>query len=176
MNHRPFEEWLLEDRPLNSQERGALQAHVRSCRSCAAIAESNLALHSARRISAPPGFKNRFTKRLGSWRRRQRWFQALGTLLLVGAGLALLYAVVGPALQQALRSPADWLTTAAVYLVFLVETLQIVSEVGRILVADVPGVVAPEGWVVLVAGASLVAAVCGWWARRVATAAQGVRS
>jgi hypothetical protein len=100
----------------------------------------------------------------------------MGTLLLVGAGIAVLYAVVGPVLQRGLQSPADWLTAAAVYLVFLVETLRIVSEVGRILMADVPAVVAPEGWVLLVAGASLVAAVCGWWARRVATAPQGVRS
>jgi hypothetical protein len=176
MNHRPFEDWLLEDRPLNNQERSALQAHVRSCRSCAAIAESNLALHSTRWVSTPSGFTDRFTGRLKRWRTRQRWFQAIGTLLLVGAGIGLLYAVVGPVLQQALRSPADWLTAAAVYLVFLVETVQVLSEVGRILVRDLPAVVAPEGWMVLVAGAVVVAAGCGWWARRLATAPQGVRS
>ena len=71
---------------------------------------------------------------------------------------------------------ADWLTAAAVYVVFLVESVQILSEVGRILVRDVPAAVAPEGWLVLVAGASLVAAACGWWARRLAMARQGVRS
>jgi hypothetical protein len=61
-------------------------------------------------------------------------------------------------------------------MVFLVESMQILSEVGRIVVRAVPAVVAPAGWLVLVAGASLVAAICGWWARRVATAPQGVRS
>jgi hypothetical protein len=176
MNHRPFEDWLLEDQPLSSQERRALQTHIRSCRSCAAIAESNLALHSARWVPAPSGFTQRFSRRLERWRTRQRWFQVMGTLLLVVAGMSLLYAVVGPVLQQALRSPADWLTAAAVYMVFLFESVQILSEVGRILVRDVPSVVAPAGWLVLVAGASFVAAVCGWWARRIATAHQGVRS
>jgi hypothetical protein len=176
MNHRPFEDWLLDDQPLNSQEQRALQAHVRSCRSCAAIAESNLALHSSRWISAPPGFTQRFTRRLERWRTRQRWFQVTGTLLLVIAGILVMYAVVGPVLQQALRSPADWLTAAAVYLVLLLESMQILSEVGRILFLDLPSVVAPTGWLVLLAGASLVAAACGWWARRIATAPQGVRS
>ena len=176
MNHRPFEDWLLEDRYLNSEEQRALQAHMRNCRSCAAIAESNLALHSTQMISAPSGFAQRFTQRLDRWRTRQRWFQVMGTLLLVVSGISLLYAVVGPLLQQALRSPADWLTAAAVYLVFLVESMQILSEVGRILVRDLPAVVAPAGWLILVAGASFVAAACGWWARRVAAAPQGVRS
>jgi hypothetical protein len=176
MNHRPFEDWLLEDRSLNRQEQRALQAHIRDCRSCAAIAESNLALHSTRWISAPAGFTGRFTRRLQRQRTRQMWFQVMGTLLLVTTGILLLYAIVGPILQQAFRSPADWLTAAAVYMVFLVESMQILSEVGRILVRDVPAVVAPAGWLVLVAGASLVAAACGWWARRLATAHQGVRS
>jgi hypothetical protein len=176
MNHQPFRDWLLDDRPLHSEERRTLQAHVRSCRSCAAIAESNLALHSTRWMPAPSGFTGRFTRRLERWRTRQRWFQVTGTLLLVIAGIAVLYAVVGPVMQQALRSPADWLTAAAVYLVLLLESMQILSEVGRILVRDVPSVVAPTGWLVVVAGASIVAAGCGWWARRVARATQGVRS
>jgi hypothetical protein len=176
MNHRPFEDWLLEDRCLNSQEQRALKAHIRGCRSCAAIAESNLALHSTHWVAAPPGFTGRFTQRLERWRTRQRWFQVMGTLLLVATGFSLLYAVIGPVLQQALRSPADWLTAAAVYMVFLVESMQIVSEVGRILARDLPAVLAPAGWLILVAGSSLVAAACGWWARRLATAHQGVRS
>jgi hypothetical protein len=176
MNHRPFEDWLLEDRRLSSQEQRALQAHIRDCRACGAIAESNLALHSTRWIPAPSGFTERFTQRLERWRTRQRWFQVMGTLLLVVAGISLLYAVVGPVLQQAFRSPADWLTAAAVYMVFLLESVQILSEVGRILVRDLPAVVAPAGWLVLIAGATCVAAACGWWARRIATAAQGARS
>lgn len=100
----------------------------------------------------------------------------MGTLLLVVGGISLLYAAVGPVLQQALHSPADWLTAALIYMVFLVESMQILSEVGQILVRAVPAVVSPAGWLILVAGASLVAAACGWWARRVAMAPQGVRS
>lgn len=38
MDHRPFEDWLLYDEPLTSVQKSELQAHLRSCTSCAAIA------------------------------------------------------------------------------------------------------------------------------------------
>jgi hypothetical protein len=176
MNHRPFEDWLLEDRSLNSKERQALEAHLHTCRSCAAIAESNLALHSARRVSAPVGFAERFEKRLDRWQARQKWLQLAGTVVLVAAALAVLYAVVGMALEQALRAPADWLTAGAVYMVFVVETLQVVSETGGIILRDLLTVLSPASWVALVAAASAVAAAAGWWASRMATIPQGARS
>jgi hypothetical protein len=175
MNHRPFEDWLLEDRPLNSQERRALELHIHTCRSCAAIAESNLALHSSKLISAPPGFAERFGKRLDGWRERQKWLQAAGTVLLVSAALGVLYVVLGTALQQAFRAPADWITAGAVYTIFLVESVQIISETGRIVVHDVLAVLAPAGWLAVVAAGSAVALAAGWWARRMATIPQGVQ-
>ena len=48
MNHRPFEDWLLEDQRLTSDEERELQAHLRVCTSCAAIAEfeSGTAFHT----------------------------------------------------------------------------------------------------------------------------------
>ena len=46
MNYLPFEDWLLEDQHLTSDQEHELQSHLRVCASCAAIAELNLALHS----------------------------------------------------------------------------------------------------------------------------------
>ena len=64
MNYRPFEDWLLEDQHLTSDQERELQAHLRVCTSCAAIAESNLALHSTRMVSPAEGFVSRFEMRL----------------------------------------------------------------------------------------------------------------
>ena len=46
MNHQPFENWLLDEEPLTSQQQRDLQNHLRGCTSCSGIADSNLALHT----------------------------------------------------------------------------------------------------------------------------------
>jgi anti-sigma factor RsiW len=54
MKHRPFEDWLLDDQPLDPTQKRELNAHLRACNACRAIAESNLALRSARVVAAAP--------------------------------------------------------------------------------------------------------------------------
>ena len=164
----------MEDRPLTGAEQRELQLHLHSCRSCTAIAESNLALHSTRWVSPQDGFSDRFQQRLFSWRNRQRWYQLLGTLVLVIGGLGLLYAVVGSVLQQALRSPADWIAAAAAYVVFAADVLQIVNEVGRILLRDLPGFMSPLSWLVVMLGSAGLAIAWGASVRHLVRARQGV--
>jgi hypothetical protein len=53
MDHRPFEDWLLEDKVLIPDEKRALNAHLRDCTSCTALAEVDLALKSVRVAHAP---------------------------------------------------------------------------------------------------------------------------
>jgi hypothetical protein len=174
MNHRPFEDWLLEDRPLTSQQERELQGHLRSCTSCSAIAESNLALHTVSRISPPDGFTQRFSLRLASWRKQQGWHQLAGTLVLVMGGLALLYAIGGAAIQQILQAPADWITATAMYVVFLIGCLQVLQDVGGILLRALPVFIPPAGWLVLVVGGTALAALWALSMRRLARAPRGV--
>ncbi len=174
MNHRPFEDWLLDDRPLGDQEQRDLQMHLRECRSCAAIAESNLALRSTHWIAPPAGFTARVTQRLARWHRMQRWYQMLGTLALVLGGLTVFYAFAGPAVQQALRSPADWITSATIYLVLVAESLQVLTEVGHILLRDLPSVMAPTAWMILIFGSACFSTIWAVAVRRLAHAPQGV--
>ena len=174
MNHRPFEDWLLEDQALTSHQEHELQAHLRTCASCSAIAESNLALHTVRWIEPPGGFTERFGLRLATWQRRQRWHQIVGTLVLVMGGLALLYAIAGPALQRALQAPADWITVATVYVVFLIGCLQVLHEVGGILLRALPVFITPAGWLVLVFGGAVFTLVWAMSMRRLARAPRGV--
>ncbi len=174
MNHRPFEDWLLDDQHLTRQQERDLQSHLRVCTSCAAIAQSNLALHSTRRVAPATGFGERFQVRLAGRRREQRWRQIVGTLVLVLGGLGLLYWLAGPLLQEALRSPAQWVTTVVGYFLFILTSVQVLSEASSILLRVLPSFVSPAGWFIvslLFSGLGLLWTVSIW---RFARAPQGV--
>lgn len=149
MNHRPFEDWLLEDQPLTSEQKRELQTHLRVCTSCTAIAESNLALHSTRRVSPSAGFSERFQVRLARRRREGKFRQVIGAVILILAGMALLDFLAGPLIQEVLQSPAQWITTAVGYVLFLVTSIQVLSEVGSILLQVFPAVIPPIDWLVV---------------------------
>jgi hypothetical protein len=149
MNHQPFENWLLDDEPLTVPQKRELQIHVRGCRSCAAIAESNLALHSTHAISPRPGFTERFSTRLARWKHVQHRRQILGTLVLVLGAVALLYFSAAPAIAEAARSPAEWLAAIAAFLIMISTLLSVFGEVGGILVRGLASFVPPAGWLAL---------------------------
>jgi hypothetical protein len=170
MNHRPFEDWLLDDQPLLPEQKRDLQSHLRSCSSCSAIAESNLALHTPRMVLPSPGFSDRFQVRLARRRSEQRWRQIVGTLVLVLGGLALLYWVAGPAIQEALRSPAEWITTAVGYLLYVLSSVQALGEAGTILLRVVPNFVSPVSLLLMsffISGLSFLCIVSIWRVNRV---------
>ena len=174
MNHRPFEDWLLDDEPLSPQQARDLQAHVRSCPACAAIAESNLALHSTRIVSPATGFTDRFRVRLEKRRREQRWLQVIGTVVLVLGGVGLVYWLAGPFIMAALTSPASWITVGVSYFLFILTSLQVVGEAGAILLRVLPTFISPGGWVVLTVGAAGLGILWTISIRRVARLPQGV--
>ena len=174
MNHRPFEDWLLDDQPLTLEQKRDLQSHLRICTACSAIAESNLALHTSRTVSPAPGFKDRFQVRLAQRRREQKWRQIIGTLVLVLGGLGLLYWLAGPMIQEALSSPAEWITTVVGYFLFIITSLQTLSVVSSILLRVIPTFVSPVGWLglaVVVSSIGLLWIVSIW---RVTRTPQGV--
>jgi len=150
MNHRPFEDWLLEDQPLTPEQKHELQSHLRTCAACAVIAESNLALHSVRMVSPAAGFADRFQARLAEQRKAARIRQIIGTLIFVIGGLGLIYWLVGPLVQEAMRSPAEWITTAVGYFLFILTSIQTLSEVSLILMRVIPTFISPLGWLVLI--------------------------
>jgi len=143
MNHRPFEDWLLDDQPLTPQQKRDLQNHVMNCSSCAAIAESNLALHAIRKAQPAVGFTERFQTRLVERRRTQRWQQIVGTLVLVLGGLGLLYWLASPIILEAFRSPATWITAAVGYFLFILTSIQVLGEVSTIVLRVLPNFIPP---------------------------------
>jgi hypothetical protein len=174
MNHQPFEDWLLDDEPLTVPQERELQIHVRGCTSCAAIADSNLALHATRAMEPAPGFTGRFRPRLDAWRREQRRRQILGTIVLVLGGVALLSASAGPMIAEAARAPAEWLTAVAAFLVMLTTLVSVLGEVGSILVRGFAGFIRPAGWLAMAVAGCGAASIWIVTLRRLARAPQGV--
>ncbi len=174
MNHRPFEDWLLDDQPLDPSKQRELQNHLRECASCSAIAESNLALHAVRTVSPESGFTDRFVVRLAKRREEQRWRQMIGTVLLVVAGLGFTLVAAGPALRDALASPAGWITAVIGYFLFIVTSLRVMSEAGAVLLRVLPSVISPTGWFLTVLAFAGLATLWGLSIRRFGRAPQGV--
>ena len=145
MNHRPFEDWLLEDQPLTPEQNRELQSHLRICSSCSSIAESNIALHTTHLVSSAAGFTDRFKARLARRRGEQTWRQIIGTLVLVLGGLGLFYWIAGPMIQGALRSPAEWITTVVSYFLYILTSLKALSEASTILIKVIPTFISPVG-------------------------------
>ena len=109
MNHQPFEEWLLTEKLVSPKERLDLDAHLRSCSYCSALAETGKALRSVKKVSPTMGFSARFQARLAAQRaaelRRKRW----GAILFTFGGLIMLMWIAGPYLASFLAAPATWI-------------------------------------------------------------------
>jgi hypothetical protein len=165
MNHRPFEDWLLEDQPLDPTQKRDLDAHLRTCETCRAIAESNLALRSARIVAPEPGFSARFQERLVLARRAQRRRTLLGTLFFSLGGLLLLALLAGPFLVSLIGSPADWIASIIQIILFVYTTSLAVAEAGSIILGVLPAFMPPFVWLVLLSilsGLGLLWSVSIW--------------
>lgn len=175
MNYRPFEDWLLDDLPLTSEQNRDLQTHLRVCDSCSAIAEANLALRSARLVSPAAGFSARWEERMVAARRIQRQRALIGSLVFALVGLFLLGMLIGPTLLSLIGSPAEWISmlvrTVLVSYTLLVAMVEVSSVIFRVL----PGFVPPFMWLVLLStmsGLGLLGSVSIW---RLTRLPQGVQ-
>jgi hypothetical protein len=176
MNHRPFEDWLLDDQPLNPTQKRELNAHLRACKVCSAIAESNLALRSARLVAPAPGFSARWQERLVLARRAQRRRTLLGTLFFSLGGLLLVAILAGPILVSLIGSPAEWISAMVHAILFVYTTILAVTQAGSVLFRVLPGFVPPFAWLVLfstLSGFGLLWSVSIW---RLIRRPQGVTS
>lgn len=152
MNHRPFEEWLLNDKQFTPAEKSELDAHLRTCTHCTALAETGLVLRSARVVKPAAGFAVRFQQRLAvqkiADRRRKLW----GLIVLILAGVGLIGWVVAPYIYAIITSPVEWLTASIGYFLFIVTSLQAFTEAFVVLARILPNFVPPYVWMMLFSG------------------------
>ena len=149
MDHRPFEDWLLADELLTPQQTRTLQAHMKTCSSCAAIAEVNLALRSVRQAEPAAGFVERFQVRLVAQRQATRRRNVVGFAVLVLSVLGLLLGLTWPVLKAAVESPVDLLGSWLSALVNLWASLQVLFHAGSVLFRVAPGFVPGYIWAIL---------------------------
>ncbi|HEX6035464.1 MAG TPA: hypothetical protein VFY83_13560 [Anaerolineales bacterium] len=165
MNHQPFEEWLLHEKLIGPREKLDLDAHLRICSYCSALAETGKALRTVKKASPAVGFSARFQKRLAiqkaAERRRKRW----GSILFTFGGLVMLMWLLGPYLASFFAAPATWIAAMIEWAIFLITTVQAVAQAGSVMLGMLPGVFTPLVFMVLVsaiAGISLLWSVSIW--------------
>ena len=160
MNHRPFEDWLLQEQPLGPGQDRDLRAHLRTCRQCSALAETGAELRLARLAAPRAGFTERFGSRLATHRvaegRRRFW----GLLTFIAGGLAILSWLSASYVTAVLASPAQWIAIGIGYLVFIITSIQALTEVAHVLFRVVPGLAPAYVWM---ASASALALVGMLW-------------
>lgn len=148
MNHRPFEDWLLEETPLAPSEKRLLDAHLRECPSCLALAEVSMALRSARPVAPSHGFVNRFRQRLAARQQAQRRNLILGFLLLVLVVSGILLGIVWPFLSTFLANPGRAILEWVSHLIALCLTLQALFETLRVLVHVGASLIPNSAWTI----------------------------
>ena len=149
MDHRPFEDWLLDTQPLTTDQNRQLNTHLRTCSSCTALAEVNLALKSASMAAPAAGFTDRFQVRLAArkqaLRRRNFWGFALLTLSVLG----IFVWVSWPVLRDLFQSPVNLLSSWMASLVSFWASLQAIFRAGLVLFKVAPGFIPVYIWAII---------------------------
>ena len=165
MNHQPFEDWLLNEKLIDPKQKLELDAHLRVCPYCSALAETGMALRSVKVVPPAAGFTSRFQARLAAQKLADRRRRLWGALLFTFGGLVMLLWIAGPYMASFLTSPATWITSLIEWGVFLITTLQAVAQAGSVILRVMPSFLTPFGFMVLIsafAGIGLLWTVSIW--------------
>ncbi len=149
MDHQPFENWLLDNQPLTTDQKRQLNTHLRTCSSCAALAEVNLALKSVGVAVPTAGFANRFQVRLAAKKQALRRRNFWGFVILTLSVLGLFGWVSWPVLKDLIQSPVNLLASWISSLVSFWASLQAIFRAGMVLFKVVPGFVPAYIWAVI---------------------------
>jgi hypothetical protein len=149
MDHRPFEDWLLEDKVLAADEKRQLNVHLRTCSSCTALAEVDLALKSARAAEPAAGFADRFQVRLVTRKKTLRQRNFWGFLVLTVSVFSLLVWLSWPVLRNIVQSPVNVLASWLSSLLSFWAALQAMLHAGAVLFKVVPSFVPAYIWTVI---------------------------
>jgi hypothetical protein len=165
MNHQPFEDWLLNDKNLTSTEKRELDLHLRTCIHCTALSATGLALRSANVVAPAAGFTLRFQQRLAAQKVAERRRRLWGMVVLIVGGLGLLSWFASPYIFAFLSSPVEWVTTAISYFLFIVTSVQALTQIMTVLAGIVPDFFSPYIWMVMIsalAGFGLLWTISIW--------------
>lgn len=165
MNHQPFEDWLLNDKSINPRQKLELEAHLRICSYCNALAQTGQALQVVKKVSPAAGFTARFQVRLARQREAERKRRLWGAVLFTFGGLVMLMWIAAPYLATFFAAPSTWIAALIGWGLFVFTTLQALTQAGFVLFEVIPSFLSPFAWMVLIsaaAGISLLWSVSIW--------------
>ncbi len=155
MEHRPYEDWLLNDERLTPEQQRDLRRHTANCPKCAALARATLSLRAAPLATPANGFALRFQSRLQAERKIQQKRATTGLVLLSFIGTGVLIWLIRPLFPYLSLSPAQLFVTWVSALIYISSALQALgtlgSVFGRVVLELVP--VSALGGIFLLAGA-----------------------
>jgi hypothetical protein len=156
MDHRPFEDWLLDNKVLSPGDKLLLNAHLQMCPSCTTLVEVNMALKMVKTAAPGTGFLERFQVRLALQKKILRRRNFWGFLLLALSAVGLFVTVFWPTLRDMIQSPVNVLASWFSALDSSWTALQAIFNAGVVLFRVVPGFVPAYVWMVI------LLAACGW--------------
>jgi hypothetical protein len=154
MNHRPFEDWLLNEQPLDPEQKRELQAHLLDCPHCSALNEVNIELHSVKLAAPAAGFTARFRARLEARRIRERRNRLIGAVVASLGGVGFLLWLIAPYAVRFIGSPAGWIASIVSFLLAVFEMLRALGDLGSIMLRILPGFIPPIGWLMMLSAIS----------------------
>jgi len=165
MNHQSFVQWLLKDKNLTPAETRELDLHLRTCAHCTALSATGLALRSAPIVAPAAGFTLRFQQRLAAQKIAERRRKLWGMIILLVSGAGLLAWFTAPYLFAFFTAPVEWITAGVGYFLFIITSLQALTEVMTVLLRMATDFIPPYVWMVLVsalAGLGLLWTISIW--------------
>lgn len=149
MDHRPFEDWLLENKSLTGNEKRQLNAHLQTCHSCTALAEVDLALKSVKTAAPTAGFTDRFQVRLFARKKAIYQRNFWGFFILTLSVLSLLVWIAWPVLKGFIQSPVNLLASWLSSLMSFWVAIQAMVNAGVVLFKVVPSFVPAYIWTII---------------------------
>jgi hypothetical protein len=153
MDHRPFEDWLLNAQNLSFDEQRQLNTHLKECSSCSALAEVNLALKSVKMAAPAAGFGDRFQMRLEAQKKAIRRRNFWGFLLLTCSVLSGLVWTAWPVLKSLVQSPINFLAAWLSTVVSIWASVEALFQGGRVILKVLPGFIPVYVWIVVLLAA-----------------------
>jgi len=91
MGHQPFEDWILDDFSITTDQETQLQEHLQNCPECNRLLSSwkkiEFQLNSQEMISPDPGFVNRFQANLITRKSEELQMQSIKSLIIIGSSV-----------------------------------------------------------------------------------------
>ncbi len=168
MNHQPFENWLLSEETLESEDAQALATHLETCNHCQEIQAAWMGVvdlfQDVPELEPAPGFLNRFQERLALEKQveasaRNRW-QSIILLILIGNVIAGLVVLLATQFASTYESPLALFFSSIYRLVSFVASVNIFQNIVLTLFRTITSVVPAGIWAFL--GIGLVGSVATW--------------